>query len=256
MLRRRLPPEPFSISADWSRRTAAFAAFLALVAIALGRAGVAGGWGGVAVLTVALSLALASLGFAANGMIVIWQTGRRGIARALVGCALAALVLAYPAYLGARAARLPALNDISTDLVAPPPFSASPAARAARNGVGHDEPSKEARDAQAEAYPAIQPVLLDLGADDAYQLVLKMVAARRWKIVEASSPKGRFGVGHVDAVAASSVMGFPEDVAIRIRPQEGQTRIDVRSASRLERHDVGSNAARIEALIADLLDAE
>lgn len=256
MLRRRLPPEPLSVSADWSRRTAIVAALLALSAIPLSRSGAAGGWGGVAVLGTALSLALAALGFAANGMIVIWQTGRRGIGRALVGCAVAALVLAYPVYLGAKAARLPALNDISTDLVAPPPFSGSPAARAARHGVQHEEPSPQAREAQAQAYPAVQPILLDLPAEDAYRLVLKLIASRRWKVVETSSPKGRFGVGHIDAVAGSSVMGFPEDVAIRIRPQEGQTRVDVRSASRLERHDIGDNAARIEALTADLLDAE
>ena len=51
-------------------------------------------------------------------------------------------------------------------------------------------------------------------------------------------------------------MGFPEDVTFRIRPQSGQTRVDMRSASRLERHDIGSNAARIEAFADDLQNAE
>lgn len=256
MLRRRLPPEPVSVSADWSRRTAAFSALLALLAIGLGRAGTLGGWGGIGVLALALSLALAALGFAANGMIVMWQTGRRGVGRVLTACALAALVLAYPAYLGARASRLPALNDISTDLIAPPAFSASAAALTARHGVRYPEPAPAAREAQAKAYPAIQPILLDAGVEDAYRLVLKTVATRRWKVVEATAPKGRFGVGHIDAVASSTVMSFPEDVAIRIRPQDGQTRVDVRSASRLERHDLGSNAARIADFAEDLLDAE
>lgn len=229
---------------------------LAILGVMLGRSGVVGGWGGIAVLAAALSLALAALGFAANAAIVIWQTGRRGTGRAVGGCLLAAMVLAYPAYLAARAASLPALNDVSTDLVSPPPFSTSVQARAARNGAVHEPPSPDAAELQRRAYPGLQPLLIDLAADEAFRLVFKTVAAHRWKVIESSAPKGRFGVGHIDAVAFSRVMGFPEDVAIRLRPQDGQTRIDVRSASRLERHDVGGNAARIEGLIDELSNAE
>ncbi len=256
MLRRSLPPEPLSVSADWSRRTAGFAVLLAIFAVLLGRSGVVGGWGGVVVLATALSLALVGLGFAANAMIVIWQTGRRGIDRALTGIMLALMVLAYPSYLVVEASRLPPLNDISTDLAAPPAFSTSAKAVAARNGFRHEDPTAEARDLQRRAYPAVQPVMLDLVAEDAYRLILKTIAARRWKVIESVAPKGMFGVGHIDAVASSRIMGLPEDVAIRIRPQDGQTRVDIRSASRLERHDVGGNAARIESLADDLANAE
>ena len=46
------------------------------------------------------------------------------------------------------------------------------------------------------------------------------------------------------------------DVAIRIRPLAGQTRIDIRSASRFGRHDLGTNAARIQSLADELQDAD
>jgi uncharacterized protein (DUF1499 family) len=47
-------------------------------------------------------------------------------------------------------------------------------------------------------------------------------------------------------------MGFPADVTIRMRPLAGQTRVDVRSVSRIGRHDYGSNAQRIEKFAAEI----
>ena len=47
-------------------------------------------------------------------------------------------------------------------------------------------------------------------------------------------------------------MGFPEDVTIRVRPLAGQTRIDIRSASRFGRHDFGGNAGRIQRFAQEL----
>ena len=111
------------------------------------------------------------------------------------------------------------------------------------------------RQRQLAAYPDIQPILLDLDGDAAYQTVLQAVAARHWTIVESHPPGGRFGLGHVDAIAHGRVLGFANDVTIRIRPLAGQTRIDVRSVSRVGRHDFGANARRIRAF-ADELNSE
>ena len=47
-------------------------------------------------------------------------------------------------------------------------------------------------------------------------------------------------------------MGFADDITIRIRPLAGQSRIDIRSASRLGRHDFGANAKRIAAFAEEL----
>ncbi len=256
MLKRMLAAEPVAPAAEWSRRSASFALVLAVFGILLARSGVVGGWAGVAVLAVALAVAVAALGFAVRAAVVIWQKGWRGTGRALGGFVLALLILAYPSYLASRAMRLPWLNDVSTDLVAPPPFSASASARAARGGFAHADASAQIRDAQRRAYPGVQPTMLDLDPDAAYKLVLQTVQARRWRIVEASPPKGRFGVGHIDAITTSRIMGLPADLAIRVRPEGGQTRVDIRSASRLEQTDLGTNAARIESFMDDLQNAE
>ncbi|MFT4097616.1 MAG: DUF1499 domain-containing protein, partial [Rhodoblastus sp.] len=115
------------------------------------------------------------------------------------------------------------------------------------------------RQPQRAAYPGVQPILLELEGDEAYQLILKAVQALGWKIIEQSAPGGRAGLGHVDAVARTLIMGFPDDITIRIQPLAGQTKIDVRSVSRYGRNDFGVNARRIERFAEELqtqLDAK
>jgi alkylation response protein AidB-like acyl-CoA dehydrogenase len=46
-------------------------------------------------------------------------------------------------------------------------------------------------------------------------------------------------------VARTAWVGFREDVAVRVRPDGDGTVVDVRSASRYFRHDLGGNAERI-----------
>ena len=256
-MRRRVPlPEPVAGSAVWSKRCAGAAAILALAAIMLGRNGSVDGRAGLAVLAVALMLALFALGLAVRAAVVIWRQGSRGNGQVFTGSLLAGLVLAYPAYLTWTGSRLPALSDVSTDLDSPPTFSISPKARAGRDNAVHDDPSAATRVAQRRGYPGLQPVILDVDPPEAFELVMRLVAARHWRVLEANAPQGPSGIGHIDAVARSAVMAFPADVTVRIRAQAGQTRIDIRSASRLEPHDVGTNAARIEALAEDLQNAE
>jgi uncharacterized protein (DUF1499 family) len=72
--------------------------------------------------------------------------------------------------------------------------------------------------------------------------------------VETNPPGGRTGVGRIEAVDRSLVMGFPADVTVRIRPLATGARIDVRSASRRWPHDFGDNARRVQAYAQALLD--
>jgi hypothetical protein len=47
-------------------------------------------------------------------------------------------------------------------------------------------------------------------------------------------------------------MGFRDDVVLRLRADSDGTRVDMRSASRYGRHDLGTNAARIVAFLDDV----
>src|SRR5258705_3682375 len=58
--------------------------------------------------------------------------------------------------------------------------------------------------------------------------------------------------GHIEAIAQTLIMGFREDVSIRIKADGEDSRVDIRSASRYFDSDLGSNAARITKLIEDI----
>src|SRR6202030_4829278 len=71
-------------------------------------------------------------------------------------------------------------------------------------------------------------------------------------------PHPRQGTGQreglMEAIARTPILGFRDDVAVRVRATHEGARIDVRSASRYGRHDLGANAARVRALIEDVDD--
>ncbi len=243
--------EPYSDSALWSRRLAFFATAVIMTGLILARIGL-DPTAVLAVLGSAIVIACLAVLCAGAATIAIWRTGRKGVGLLLTGGVIALLVLAYPAYLAYQAIRLPALHDVSTDIGDPPAFSLSQHALAARHGFVPPAVAPALRQLQLTAYPDIQPIILDLDGDDAYQTVLHVVAARHWTIVDSNPPGGRLGLGHVDVIARGLVLGFPNDITIRIRPLAGQTRIDVRSVSRIGRHDFGANARRILAFADEL----
>jgi len=253
-MRRLILEEPYSRAAIWSRRLAVFALVVAGMAAALSRAGAVDPSGALAVLGAALVLACLAGLLAATAAIVIWRTGRRGAGVAFVGLMLALGLLGYPAFLSWRAISLPAINDVSTD---PDPatsvsFLRSIKALEARGGRTPPEPSPAAREAQQRAYPKVQPILVDMETNAAYQLALEAAKARGWRIVDAIAPSVREGVGHIDAADKSLFLGFVDDIAIRVKPLANQTRIDIRSTSRVWRHDFGANAARIQKFAAEV----
>jgi uncharacterized protein (DUF1499 family) len=58
--------------------------------------------------------------------------------------------------------------------------------------------------------------------------------------------------GRIEAIALTPIMGFREDVSIRIKTDGEDSRVDIRSASRYFESDLGSNAARVTKLIEDI----
>ena len=244
-MRRLIVEEPVSRAAVWALRIAWFALAVTLIAVALLRFGSVELRSGFAALGAGLALALGAVGLAFAAFARIWTEGRRGLGRAVWGLLLALLILAYPGWFAARALTLPALTDISTDIENPPAFSRSRAALEARGGRRPPDVPAEERRKQREAYPQLGPLSLDLPPDEAYELVRKAAANRGWQIIESMRPGGRVGLGRLEAIDRTFLLRIPDDVTVRIRPRADGARIDVRSASRIGRHDLGQNARRI-----------
>ena len=244
--------KPPSQAALWSARLALFAVVVAGLAALLAHFRAIDPLAGLVVLAGAGLFAVLAVMLSATAAVTVWRTGCRGTAMALAGLALSGLVLAYPGYFAVQALRLPVMSDITTDIADPPEFARSAKALAARGGKTPGEVPAATRLAQQRAYPGVQPVLIDAEGGEALQLVLKAVALRGWRVVEQTAPGGRSGLGHIDAVDRTRIMAFADDIAIRLRPLPGQTRVDVRSVSRYGLHDFGTNARRIEAFMAEL----
>lgn len=246
-MRRLILEEPVSRAAVWSRRAAIFALATAGVAIVLSRFGGVEPAAALTVFSAALALAFLAVLLAGAAAVVIWRTGRRGAGQAALGLALSLALLADPAYLTIAALRLPAINDVTTDLDSPPSFMISAKAREARAGRAPPPWNAETGAQQKAAYPEVQPILVDLEAAQAYELALRIAKDLGWRVVDANPPNLRVdGVAQIEAVDRSLLFGFADDIVIRIRPLASQTRIDLRSSSRIGKHDFGANARRID----------
>jgi uncharacterized protein (DUF1499 family) len=160
------------------------------------------------------------------------------------------LLNAYPGYLGWRAYNLPMINDVTTDPLDPPRFEVLSRLRP-RGTVEYA--GLYAAEQQREAYPDVEPLNVTASAQAAYDATMATVLRRKWRVVDDRPPTTGRRDGRIEAVARTPVMGFRDDVTIRVRPNgEGGARIDVRSASRFGRHDFGTNAARIRSLLEDV----
>ena len=111
-----------SKTAAWAARIAFFALSVAAMSIIIVRSQLLEIVPALATFGAALALAGVAILFAFGAFIVIWRQGYAGLGRALLALFIGIALLAYPAYLGVRALRLPAIFDISTDTTNPPRF--------------------------------------------------------------------------------------------------------------------------------------
>lgn len=213
-------------------------------------------WRGAVTAGAALSLiSLAGL-LALVAMVRIWRNGFKGVAIAAQALALVLALLALPAYYAIRALTLPQLTDITTDIENPPEFSRSRAALAAREGRVPPPVDAATRERQRLGYPGIAPILLDLPAEEAFDLARRAAIQLGWQVIETTAPGGRTGAGRIEATQASLVLRLTDDITLRIRPRAEGSRIDLRSASRVGPHDLGSNATRINRFAAEIAAME
>lgn len=188
-------------------------------------------WGGVAGGLAGILALLGTIRWRVPGALA------RGIVAVLVGVA----VVGVPWYWQSKARSVPPIHDISTDLENPPAFEAIlPLREDAPNPAeyGGEEIARQ----QREAYPDLESLTFSAQSESVFQESLAAAEEMDWEIVEADPESGR-----IEAVATTAWFGFKDDVVIRIRDRDGNTRVDVRSVSRVGRSDVGANAERIRA---------
>jgi len=179
-------------------------------------------------------------------LLVIPKTRRGWRTVLLIALAVSLGVVAVPLRWIVAARSVPPIHDITTDTEDPPKFVAILPLRAKATNTA-DHGGREIADAQRRGYPDIGPLRLPVPPDVAYAMALAAARAMEWEIVAADTAAGR-----IEATATTPFFAFKDDVVVRIMPEGGGSRIDVRSVSRVGRSDIGTNARRVRAYLARL----
>jgi uncharacterized protein (DUF1499 family) len=249
MARRRIADQPTSRLAIWARRCAFFALTATILSILIVRSGILEPIPALATFGGALVVAVFGIVLAFGAFIVVWKDGTDGVGHAFAAIGIGVALLGYPAYLGYTAYKLPMINDITTDPIDPPRFDVL--ARLRPRGTV-EYAGLYAAELQRKAYPDIEPLDVSAPPKAAYDVTMAVITRRKWRVVVDRPPQPGRRDGQIEAVARTPIMGFRDDVSIRIRPDDDGSRIDVRSASRYGRHDFGGNASRIRSLLEDI----
>ena len=244
--------EPVSRLASWARNLAVFSVVAVLVSIIIVRFGFLEMKPALATFFGALGLAALSILISLAAFAAIWQNGSRGMSRILLALVIDVMVLAYPAYLGLQYRKLPPIHDITTDPIDPPRFDALAALRTGDGANTAVYAGLYSAEQQRAAYPDIETVELDVPVQRAYDVTSQLVTKRKWLVIDERPPLPPRGIGHIEAVARTPIMGFREDVSIRVVADGEDSRVDIRSSSRYFESDLGSNAARILKFTDDL----
>jgi uncharacterized protein (DUF1499 family) len=244
--------EPVSSLASWARNLAVFAVVAVVVSILIVRFGFLEPKPAVVTFFGGLAIASLSILFGLAGFASIWQNGSRGMARILLAFLIDGAILAYPAYLALQYRKLPAIHDITTDPIDPPRFDALARLRTGDGANTAVYAGLYSAEQQRQFYPEIEPIELEIPVDRAYAIALQLVNKRKWLVIDERAPQPPRRIGRIEAVARTPIMGFREDISIRVVPDGDDSRVDIRSASRYFDSDLGSNAARVTKFIDDL----
>jgi uncharacterized protein (DUF1499 family) len=244
--------EPVSSLASWARNLAVFAVVAVVVSIIIVRFDFLEMKPALATFFGGLAIAGLSILFGLAGFAAIWQNGSRGMARILLAFLIDGAILAYPAYQALLYRKLPHIYDITTDPIDPPRFDALSRLRTGDGTNTAVYAGLYSAEQQRQFYPDIEPIELEIPVDRAYAIARQLVIKRKWTVIDEREPQPPRRIGRIEAVARTPIMGFREDISIRVVPDGDDSRVDIRSASRYFDSDLGSNAARVTKFIDDL----
>jgi len=284
------PERPVSIAAIWARRLGVFALALGTIAFLLHRLQVLSLADAIAVVLLSGALAAFVVGLSVIGFAMLWLVGARGGKAAFVGLLMAACVLGPVVYSISRYFQLPPIHDISTDVMSWPDWLEKP--QIEKTWLQRvDFTGPEFRAMQADAYPKLTGRRYDGAIDRVLEALGNLATSRKWIIVanqgtdflapgftppdaEAENgenaetgiipiPQARPVIADDMATASepvvllqfvwrSPILGVTHDILVRLVEEEETTFVDLRAATRVGQHDLGTNAELIQDFLHDL----
>ena len=197
---------------------------------------------------VPLGAGLAAASVALALIAIVWRfAAKKGrVARALVALIGSAVFLTWLAAEVLPARGAPMIHDVTTDPDDPPAFTAfavdTPSARGLKGGAA------EWRALHDEAYGDLAPLRVAAAPREVVAAAAELARERGWEIAALSPDRGR-----LEATATVSAYAFEDDVVLLARPAAGGgSEVSMRSVSRVGVGDLGYNAERVQAFLADL----
>lgn len=199
------------------------------------------------ILFVGIVAAMVGTVVAVAGIYLSWRGGQSASMYWSVAAFVAGALVVAPVVSSARLARtLPRIHDITTDTENPPAFVAILKDRAASPNTA-DYGGPAIAKLQLAAYPDLEPLHLKMSPSAAFEVAQESARELGWKIVDADPAAGR-----IEASDRTFWFGFIDDIVVRITAEEGGSRIDARSVSRVGKSDLGANARRIRKFLGEV----
>lgn len=240
-----------SSMAEWARRISGFALVLLITAGLGHRYGLTETPAFLWTLALVAILAIIGLALSAGGFARLWSYGDIAGRASLMAAILSILVLIPFGVSTWLYLRLPALTDITTDLVHPPDFVIAPQFR--NEQMNPILPiSQTAAALQLQNYPEITGRRLDASPDRVLAAIAPVINSFGWKVRGHFPASAHMSELSIEMEAPSFFLRFPADAVLRMSNEEESTFIDLRIATPYGRHDLGVNARSILNFLAAL----
>lgn len=229
-----------SLPALWSRRFGSLALPVAILPVFMHRERLITSSEFVTIELVALGLAVLAVLLALIGFVRLWFTGDRGWGKAVAGLVFGLICLAPFGWYGYQAWRYPDLGDASTDFIQPLALVGAPVPAPV---------ASTARETFASLYPNAKNRTYPIEATEMHAIVARLVEERGWQVLSALAPTDAAATGTINAIAMS-LLGFRDEVALRIEGNASGATVDMRSVAFASVADFGENGHRIEDFLA------
>ena len=241
----RLPGRRVSLGARWALRFAVFLPLLAGLSVLAHRGGLIDTPTFVILIVLCGVICMVGLCLFAVGLRSLWVRGTAGGRR--LSWALFLFMPFIALYLAAALAYMirPALSDVSTDPINPPPFAAE-----LRAGGADAAALAAARAPHGDL--CLSGLRFKAPLDATRDVFGQVAAGLRWRRVR---QRGRIGADDelfVEYSYRTPVLAMPVNIVVRATDEGDTTFIDVRSRLGHLRHDLGLNAWIVGRFLADL----
>ncbi|MGS1016860.1 DUF1499 domain-containing protein [Allosphingosinicella humi] len=252
----------------WARRLTLAAAVLSFGGIAAALLGAVGSGQGVwhfrtgfVILRYAFFATIAGGLIALAALLLVRRYGLHGLTRLnLVALIVSVVFVTYLGHQVRVSRQVPAIHDVSTNLDDVPSFyrlhvrqdNYADIPDLGRPPLARLTPRERWKAVHRMAYGDIRTISLPLSVSDTIDRAAALANERGWEVVTIDKVNGI-----LEAVATSRFFRFKDNIVIRVRKgPEGEAVVDMRSLSRVGISDIGVNAKRIRAFLADMQEAK